>query len=1000
MSVIQGTMTLAQLAAAVEYYGEWATLADALNSGIFIVENAEATGALVSIAGGAGQSVVSATQTALEIAQAGGLAATKTSVDTAAVTVLGTGTGYKLAGIFGMEMGAMAAIAAPLAGASIGAGLYESNPQLWSDLSKKLLPFCYPGTTKIPAWIDIAKDAVTGSIIYKVLTKLGVIEAMKEVFDDNHVGEPETTWYNKNGYIAGTRGLQSVSYSGSDSLGEYTAQKIVEQDAQGVVIAGIWHLISFEPVTITIKYIKKYTSGRHEEKTDRYPSHISSIEVDGQTYYYYSGHSASAQVPTEVYYGPDTASGTLRDAIKAIVSGTRTGTTGGPVPGVEPYAPALPIPGTDPDFPIIIIEPEVAPTPIPATPITPLPLPPHIDPLPLPEHVPDPTPEEAPDNWPEEEPWPPTIPFPWEDPDPSTEPGPNPEWPEVMPWPLPKEDPSEWPNAPENWPEEFPEEVPWPSHPESWPEEVPWPETPPDDWPEGVPWPDTPEEWPEEVPWPVPWPESWPTYPPTWPDEFPDEIPWPSDPTEWPEEVPWPDRAPDWWPQTEPWPDDPDDWPEEIPWPMPPAWPIPWPETIPYPIPYPHPEPTPDIETIPKPGEIDDPQTEVEPYIDPVPFPWPTPAPLPQPDPDPTIDPSQPEVKPETQPQPQPEPVDPTPTPPSGEIEPAPPPIIPLPFSSTTGLISVYHPTQSELLAFCNWLWVTWQDATIDKIWNNPFDGIITLFELYCTPTDVGRKNIRSGFLDSGVSSETISRYTEIDCGSIGVPEYFGNYLDYAPYSKCHIYLPFIGIIELNVDDIVGHGVNVTYRIDEYNGSCIAMITVAKSTSVNGTDVSYSNIMYQFSGNCAVDLPIAGGSQAAIKAGMLEAAAWGLGSVVGGIMGGSSPLSIGADMAYGAASAVHSLVSAKSSVQHSGSFGASFGALGNKKPFIIVTRPKQIQVPNYQELYGYPAHKMVVIGECNGYLRCREVHVISPTASDEEKTLIEQMLKEGVYVTE
>ena len=87
-------------------------------------------------------------------------------------------------------------------------------------------------------------------------------------------------------------------------------------------------------------------------------------------------------------------------------------------------------------------------------------------------------------------------------------------------------------------------------------------------------------------------------------------------------------------------------------------------------------------------------------------------------------------------------------------------------------------------------------------------------------------------------------------------------------------------------------------------------------------------------------------------------------------------------------------------VQKSGQFGSSYGAMGIKVPFITITRPKQIQVPNYNELYGYPAHKMVTVGACTGFLRCREVHVISPTASDEEKTLIENLMKSGVYVTE
>ena len=122
-----------------------------------------------------------------------------------------------------------------------------------------------------------------------------------------------------------------------------------------------------------------------------------------------------------------------------------------------------------------------------------------------------------------------------------------------------------------------------------------------------------------------------------------------------------------------------------------------------------------------------------------------------------------------------------------------------------------------------------------------------------------------------------------------------------------------------------------------------------------------------------------------------------LGSAAGAISGFGNAAST---YLYGQANALSNMLSGKSTVQKSGGFGASHGALGIKTPFITITRPKQIQVVNYNELYGYPAHKMVTIGACTGFLRCREVHVISPTATDEEKTMIEQLLKSGVYVTE
>lgn len=332
------------------------------------------------------------------------------------------------------------------------------------------------------------------------------------------------------------------------------------------------------------------------------------------------------------------------------------------------------------------------------------------------------------------------------------------------------------------------------------------------------------------------------------------------------------------------------------------------------------------------------------------------------------------------------------------------------------GLVSVYNPTYAELQAFSQWLWVTYADATIDKIWNNPFDGVISLHELYATPNKGARKNIKSGFLVSPVSSITIpNRYSEINCGTAIFPEYWGNYLDYSPYSKALCYLPFIGIVELNVDDIIGHAVNITYRVDSYSGACIALLTCAREGS-NG-------VLYQFSGNCSVQMPIAGGTQAAIKAAQISAGAYqnayhtaGLAGLMGGMLGGLGSLLTGniggaisqavggigsyaTNQAFGQANATSQTVSAKSSVQHSGQFGESFGAMGAKRPYMIIKRPVQVVVPNYQNEYGYQAHKYVTIGECEGYLRCRGVHVQSARATDAEKHAIEQMLMEGVYVT-
>ena len=356
--------------------------------------------------------------------------------------------------------------------------------------------------------------------------------------------------------------------------------------------------------------------------------------------------------------------------------------------------------------------------------------------------------------------------------------------------------------------------------------------------------------------------------------------------------------------------------------------------------------------------------------------------------------------------------------------------------SGQPGFIQIYHPDVAHFVQFGRWLWVTYADSTIDKIWNNPFDGVIGAHELYATPIDGGYSTIRCGFLDSGIETQVVNqRYFQINCGSMVIPEYWGNYLDYSPYTQALIYLPFIGIVDLEADDIIGKAVNVLYHIDAYTGSCIAQITAAMD--------GYSNTLYQFSGNCSVEIPMSGASQAQIKAALMTANAYqnaanvsataalvggigsGLASLTSGVLGGiASPTATGAvvglgmgiasglgsaisgaassasQQAYGAAQHTANMLSGKALVQHSGSFGSSHGAMGIKKPYIIIRRPIQKVVNGYQNEYGFPAHKQVIIGSCKGFLRCREVHVLSTLATDSEKNLIEQLLTTGVYVTE
>lgn len=794
---------------------EYATVEEAITAGNLALQTGGPglAGTALRIVGGAGSSAVDAAVTAeniIDFAAAQQAAATGAEVSTSAIGAVQTASGgAKLTGVLGVELGTVAAGVAPLLGVGLGINLYEKNPEFWTKLSKKLLPFCWPDTTKIPSWAEVVESAWVTSIPKKVY------DAIKELFDEEGIGQEGGTVENNTGYFPEIN--KGIAVIGSESHVLSSDQTPVTIISSNGKMYGVRDRSMITLVVISDTEngaLMTYTSGsrvREYETNSKY-------EYQGKTVYY---ASVSPSIKSNKDFNPPL------DAYPEYNESDLYNT--GKIAWIARYGNEISGGG----------------------------------------------------------------------------------------------------------------------------------------YPEGT---------------------------SKWTGITPAEIP---------------EAKPLWISPTETEPAIQVAFPPEI---VPPVQPQPGVEPNPLEIPN---SPSADPDEFPDPDKVTEPDVQVGPHVMPTPVPWESFVPNPQPNPEPNLDPAEPlppsqDVKPL--------PYDPIPFP--DGIVPFPElPDTPVPFATNVGLVTVYHPTAQQLYSFEQWLWVTYQDAEIQKIWNNPFDGVITLFELYCTPTDIGNRNIHSGFLDSGINSAIISRYTEINCGTMSVPEYYGNYLDYSPYTRAYIYLPFIGVQELNADDIVGHAVNVTYRIDEYNGSCIAMITVAKVTDVNGEKEEYSNIMYQFSGNCAVELPLAGGSQASIKAGMMTANAYqqaanvaALGQALGGLASilSTNPLGglvggVGGAMAtaaYGNAQALSNMLSGKAVVAHSGGFGSSHGALGVKKPFITIVRPKQVQVPNYNELYGYPAHKQVVVGNCTGFLRCREVHVISSTATDEEKSLIESMMKSGVYVTE
>ena len=283
----------------------------------------------------------------------------------------------------------------------------------------------------------------------------------------------------------------------------------------------------------------------------------------------------------------------------------------------------------------------------------------------------------------------------------------------------------------------------------------------------------------------------------------------------------------------------------------------------------------------------------------------------------------------------------------------------------------------NELKSLGGYLWSSNIIEILQKFLNNPMDCIISLHMIYATPSTNDKQNIILGYLDSGVSANVVvNQFINIDCGSVNTVEYFGDARDYvSPYTDVECYLPFIGIVKLKTEDIISSNINIIYTLDVLTGAILCKIFVTK----NGAKQQ----LYTFNGNASVQIPLTGSDRTRLLSGAITGAVAGItaggligavaGGVAGGLMGGTS-------------------------IERSGNFSANSGALGIKKPYLIISRKTPYDADNYNDYYGYPSNKTVVLNSCKGFTRVKDIHVNIPNATNEEKNEIETLLKNGIII--
>ena len=340
---------------------------------------------------------------------------------------------------------------------------------------------------------------------------------------------------------------------------------------------------------------------------------------------------------------------------------------------------------------------------------------------------------------------------------------------------------------------------------------------------------------------------------------------------------------------------------------------------------------------------------------------------------------------------------------------------LPIPGLPTVGAVSggafnVFKLTANEFNAFNGELYSDNAWTALKNYFNDPLDFMIGCIMVPAVAQSLGVLHPKfNSYVWSQAYARVIEQYVELDCGSIVCRAYYGSCFDYSPYTKVQLFLPFIGYVDLDPDEIMDMAVSIKYHIDVCTGDCVAFVSSAL-VSEN------ARVIGQYNGNCGTQIPITRSNyDNVIAAGMnlLAASASAVGTYrAGGASIGAASLTGASDAAIAGreiglnahlssqlgAATMSAMAGSKSSVSRNGTLGGTCGLMGMLKPHLLVHTPRQSKPSNYMEMRGYPSNIGGVVGDFEGYLEVMDVRLNNIPATIDEINEIYELLKGGIII--
>lgn len=307
-----------------------------------------------------------------------------------------------------------------------------------------------------------------------------------------------------------------------------------------------------------------------------------------------------------------------------------------------------------------------------------------------------------------------------------------------------------------------------------------------------------------------------------------------------------------------------------------------------------------------------------------------------------------------------------------------------------------YWLKSADLSRFQNWVFSETFFNNILRLWNDPAEYLINIsfypFNGYLhdvnhvTTTNISIGNIGSDIQAYQMSDGYNARFRG---GTFTLSEYYGTYLDYAPYTSAEIYIPYIGYRQLNINDVMGKKLELIYAVDwDTNQLTATILTNDRPLTMFSAPFGVKLSLSGTNANQVAETISRGVANTVMSAGM---------AIANGAMGNVAG-AVGYGMQAGGG-ALNTVLDVQVSPRQFGQPTPATGLYNTQIPHLIVHRPISAEPNDFAAMRGYSAGYSGLVSEFSGYLECSAVDIAATgTMSENEQTAIINLLNGGIYV--